>query len=140
MKVAQRYEDRTGIKPLMAPDGEFKPYDFRLDLRNMFDHPFFEERHEVKHDLASERTGNVAIEYACNGKPSGVMTSSADIWDIVVKTKVYAIKRTVLLAEVMRAVFRNSTMLRKGGDGGKARVLLIEVSELPKIADFILNL
>lgn len=124
----------------MAPDGQFKPYDFRIDLRNMLDHPFFEERHEVKYDVGSERTGNVAIEYACNGKPSGVMTSSADIWDIVVKDKIFAIERTVLLAEVMRAVFRNSAMLRKGGDGGKARMLLIEVRELPKIAKFTLTL
>lgn len=140
MKVAQRYEDRTGIKPLMAPDGEFKPYDFRLDLRNMFDHPFFEERHEVKHDLASERTGNVAIEYACNGKPSGVMTSSADIWDIVVGQKIYVIERHVLLIDTCQAIFRNAPTLRKGGDGGRARINLVPVKELHKLTREVLTL
>ena len=124
----------------MAPDGAFKPYDFRVDLRGIPDHPYFEERHEVKHDLESAKTGNVAIEYACNGKPSGIMTTLADVWDIVVGQKIYVIERHVLLIDTCQAIFRNAPTLRKGGDGGRARINLIPVKELYKLTRETLTL
>ncbi len=35
---------------------------------------------EVKNDLMAEKTGNIAIEYECRGKPSGLAVTTADYW------------------------------------------------------------
>lgn len=35
---------------------------------------------EVKEDFMSEDTGNVALEFSCRGKPSGIETSRADFY------------------------------------------------------------
>lgn len=35
---------------------------------------------ELKEDFAHARTGNVAVEYECRGRRSGIMASEADYW------------------------------------------------------------
>lgn len=35
---------------------------------------------EVKEDFAVGKTGNVAVEFSCRGKPSGISTTQADFW------------------------------------------------------------
>tara|TARA_R100001443_G_scaffold35589_8_gene49396 strand:- start:6814 stop:7248 length:435 start_codon:yes stop_codon:yes gene_type:complete len=35
---------------------------------------------EVKTDFKAYKTGNIAIEVECNGKPSGISTTEADWW------------------------------------------------------------
>ncbi len=37
-------------------------------------------RYEVKHDIMSCKTGNLALEYECRGKPSGIDRTEADVW------------------------------------------------------------
>ncbi len=43
---------------------------------------------EVKTDRRAEQTGNVYIEYECNGCPSGLKTSDADWWAFVLGNRV----------------------------------------------------
>ena len=37
---------------------------------------------ECKYDRMSKKTGNIAIEYQCYGKPSGISSTKADFWVI----------------------------------------------------------
>src|SRR4051812_8212245 len=38
---------------------------------------------EVKTDLMSEQTGNIAIEYESRGKPSDISVSRAEVWAFI---------------------------------------------------------
>jgi len=55
-----------------APKCVFKDWDFWL--RSGDTKVFY----EVKKDKMTKRTGNVAIEFECSGKPSGISTTKAD--------------------------------------------------------------
>lgn len=55
-----------------------KEYDFQMvfpDKRK--------ETYEVKSDFMAERTGNVFFEYFCNRKPSGLTSTKADKWAVL---------------------------------------------------------
>lgn len=54
------------------PKGMFKEYDFELMYKNKV------IKYEVKCDRLSYKTSNIAIEYECNNKPSGISTTTAD--------------------------------------------------------------
>ena len=47
---------------------------------------------EVKNDLKSSQTGNVAIEIICSGKPSGITTTKSNYWAIMVNDVFYLVK------------------------------------------------
>jgi hypothetical protein len=44
------------------------------------------ETHEVKCDRNGHKTGNVVIEFECNGQPSGIATSKADYYTFFIIT------------------------------------------------------
>lgn len=51
---------------------------------------------EVKHDIMSCYTGNLAVEYECRGKPSGIVTSQADYWVYKLDKDFFLIERKTL--------------------------------------------
>ncbi|MGC8542095.1 MAG: hypothetical protein ACP5QA_15900 [Phycisphaerae bacterium] len=51
---------------------------------------------EVKHDRAALRTGNVAIETSCRGRPSGLAATQSAWWIFVVGDTAYAITTATL--------------------------------------------
>jgi hypothetical protein len=51
---------------------------------------------EIKYDRLAHATGNVAIEVAYRGQPSGIMTSEAAYWAIVVASDALVVKTEVL--------------------------------------------
>lgn len=71
---------------------------------------------EVKNDILSEKTNNVAIEIFCRGKKSGVMSSEADYFVYFVRykkeTKIYITRRTKLIELIKTNKFR----IVSGGD------------------------
>lgn len=81
---------------------------------------------EVKHDMQAERTGNVAIETAYRGKPSGIITSRADFWAIVVGNQAFVAETPKLRATVLKGSFTEV----RGGDGGASRVRLVPLDKL----------
>ena len=81
---------------------------------------------EVKHDLQAPRTGNVAIEVAHNGDPSGILTSKATWWVIVVGRKAIIVKKDDLLNFVLAGKFREVP----AGDGMKSVVRLVPAEKL----------
>jgi hypothetical protein len=129
--VAKEIENKTGDSAIFAPEGRFKGYDFRMDKRHT-DCGFFESRYEVKHDIASERTGNVAIEYEYKGYPSGIFTSVADWYAIVSRETCYIVPRN----EILREMFYNQDVSRftPAGDGLQSKCYLLPLGKVRILA------
>jgi len=63
---------------------------------------------EVKHDIMASKTGNVAIEWACRGKPSGLQWTEADRYVCRINDNDWVIKVDALRWKIAMA-----------GDGGR---------------------
>lgn len=81
---------------------------------------------EIKEDFMCAKTGNIAIEYQCRGKASGVSTTEADIWIYKVHTKngneLYGIN-----IEDLKKSIGNSEYFRRvsGGDPGSNTMMYL---------------
>ena len=122
----------------------YKPdYDFKLDL------PKGEESErtiafllymndgdliEAKRDFIVSNTGNVVIEYECRGKPSGIATTKAVWWAILLNGNKYNGEVIVLIrTERLKEIARKHKGTERdvwGGDDGKARMIKLPVGEL----------
>lgn len=65
---------------------------------------------EVKYDMMSAKTGNIAIETMCRGKNSGINSSTADyfIYGIIIKDnlKIFIIRREKLIDIINKNKFK----------------------------------
>jgi hypothetical protein len=86
---------------------------------------------EVKCDLRSGDTGNVAIETSCNGKPSGITASTSMFWVVVIPTGQFAGSWWVPAAQLRLTVSERKSI--PAGDRKAARVVLLPVTEFVKI-------
>jgi hypothetical protein len=86
-------------------------------------------RVEVKHDLRARETGNVAIEVECNGQPSGITTSQAAWWAIVVAGEAHLVKTP----DLRRLVTQGGHPVVAAGDGMRSRVALVPIEELRRL-------
>lgn len=86
---------------------------------------------EVKVDYMFEKTGNVAIEYKCNGKPSGVTASRADYWWYKLGDEYYPVELPVLRMKLIQGDYRRTW----GGDNNLACMYLVPIKEFKKIFD-----
>ena len=81
---------------------------------------------EVKHDLLAESSGRVAIEISYRGHPSGLTTSQAAWWAIVVGQEVFLLKADAL-RECIR-IGKYPTCL--GGDNKSSKLVLLPIAVL----------
>ena len=86
-------------------------------------------RVEVKRDLLAAKTGNVAIEVKHNGQPSGIVTSNASYWAILLEGDLVIIRTESLRAAVSRGRFSE----RHAGDNRASTVCLIPIEKLKSI-------
>ena len=84
---------------------------------------------EVKRDLLAHKTGNVYIEYESRGKPSGISTTEADYYCIVIKDKSYILISTKDLKELCRK-YLNTDRDKRGGDNNTSKGILLPTKEL----------
>jgi len=81
-----------------------------------------------------ERTGNICIEYMCDGKPSGIATTQANAWVHQLKrqdgTTIYLMFPVEQLKEETRKAIRAGHFRHNAGDGGRFSVALISLAEL----------
>lgn len=84
---------------------------------------------EVKRDMKHEKTGNVAIEVSYNGQPSGIRTSRAAYWIIVLARESLMMKRKQLFQLVEGGEFPEVS----AGDGRKTRVRLVPSDRLKEL-------
>jgi len=87
---------------------------------------------EAKRDFAASKTGNVAVEYMCGGKPSGISVTEADWWAYVLAGDYYNDEVIVFIKKERLERLLSPTRIVKGGDNKKAEMYLIRVEELVK--------
>lgn len=90
-------------------------------------------RVEVKRDEMVSETGNVAIEFECNGKPSGIAATESDWYGIQLAGEQYNDEviifiKTDRLKKKARKYF--GTNVKQGGDGGRAKMVCLPVIAL----------
>ena len=121
LKIGQSYENQyltmIDYDSYEISKGCFKPYDIKVmngDITTTY---------EIKADRMTARTGNVVIEYKCNGKPSGITSSEADYWVyFIVGTQEYIkIPTNVVRQFILEKKYKNSI---SGGDGYRSHMYL----------------
>ena len=79
-----------------------------------------------------KRTGNIAIEYQCYGKPSGINATGADYWfhNLCVGEDVYAtlVFKTENLKKIIDSLERKVSV--SGGDHNASRMYLVSLQKL----------
>ena len=81
---------------------------------------------EVKTDRMSHETGNVAVEVAYKGRPSGIMTTHARVWCQWLQKE----RRIILIPvdELKKLIKGRKTIF--GGDDGNSELVLLGKHEL----------
>jgi len=91
---------------------------------------------EVKTDRMADKTGNVAVEYAYKGLPSGIATTEADVWAFVLyEGQVIIFIDTDRLKRLARKYFKLERNV-KGGDDNQSMLILIPIEELTKPMEY----
>ena len=95
---------------------------------------------DKKIEVKSERgmwlnTGNIAIEYECYGKPSGINTTKADYWfhNLCVGDEVFAtlVFETKMLKKIINAsINENKVRSVSGGDHNASRMYLMNIQNI----------
>ncbi|QLF88405.1 hypothetical protein Jormungand_gp10 [Pelagibacter phage Jormungand EXVC012P] len=81
------------------------------------------------------KTGNIAIEVECNGKPSGIMATKADYWVHILAEGDKDYCRLIFDTRTIKRLAKKYIgTLKNGGDGWRSRFVLIPLAEifLPK--------
>ena len=93
---------------------------------------------EVKLDLLTQKTGNIAVEYRSRGKKSGISTTRAKFWAFVIciDNKEYedfpiVIVPTEYLKEIARKHYKLGHIIR-GGDNKTSEMVLLPISDIFK--------
>lgn len=83
-----------------------------------------------------ERTGNICIEYRCDGRPSGISVTEADYWVHELRrddeTLLYLMFPVPRLKELCRAAIKSGRARSKAGDDGRFDVVILPLRELLK--------
>lgn len=81
---------------------------------------------EVKEDFMVGDTGNVAVEFSCRGKPSGIETSKADFYIYILHLK-ECIKHVIIpLSRLKKSIDREHYIkIVNGGDYGSNTMMYL---------------
>ena len=92
---------------------------------------------EVKADFKCQATNNLAIEYSCNNKPSGISTSKADFWTIFIVYDNTCRKEAYKIPiKDLKKLVKNCIRVL-GGDGFRSRMSLLP--KIYKCKKYIIN-
>jgi hypothetical protein len=84
---------------------------------------------EVKHDRRAVESGQVAIETAHRNQPSGIVTSPATYWALVVGGAAFIVKTD----ELRRAALSGNYVETPGGDGRRSTLRLMPLADLQQV-------
>ena len=91
-----------------------------------------ETKYEIKADRLSYKTGNVCIEIANSGRPSGITSTKSDYWGyFVIKPDGYDLY-IIPTEELKEMINPKKYKVLRGGDGKKSELILIPISHLEK--------
>ena len=103
----------------LAPKGCFKPYDFKVNGI----------AYEVKSDRYAHRTNHIFVEYECNGKPSGLTSTTAEFWVYFVVKPSGNYDAHLIDVAVLKTKSKGVRAV-SGGDGGRVRGYLVPIPSL----------
>lgn len=108
--------------------GYCKEYDFKLikdDKTTIY---------EVKADRRAYNTRNFSLEFECNGKPSGIKTTTADVYAYFVCKPMETYDLYIVPTSVLKQMIDDKKYKRlvHGGDGYKSHMYLIGLELLEK--------
>jgi hypothetical protein len=118
--VAEAYIHETEPVIESAPEGQFKPWDFRTALGS----------YEVKSDRLAYKYGckTMFIEYECSGNPSGLTTTEADFWMYyMVKPSGDYVAYRIPVPELKKMCV--GCVTKAGGDGYRSKGYIVPVDE-----------
>jgi len=85
---------------------------------------------EIKHDFKVSESQNIAIEYECYGKPSGISITEATYWLIILDGQEYRGQVSILIeVERLKTIARGCKSV-PGGDRMAARMYLVPIYRL----------
>jgi len=129
LKDAKKYEIET-LKYL-----DFDKFEFNDD--NRFDIKIIKNKIikliEVKKEILASKTGNIAIEYFCRGKPSGIdVTQAEDYYYYVVYKDRYRLFKLPVID--IKNIIKNKLYVREciGGDDMASKMFLISIKSIEK--------
>jgi hypothetical protein len=108
------------------PKGLWKEYDFILDD---------DIKVEVKSDCLAGKTGNLAIEYKCNNKASGLTATTADFWIYFVRYDYNDLENFDVYKipiKKLRKKCKKYGVIKSGGDNNRARMYLVKKEKFKK--------
>jgi hypothetical protein len=94
------------------------------------------DKDKTKIEVKTERdwwfkTGNIAIEIECNGKPSGVMATTSDYWcHILADGKKDYCRMIFDTSTIKRLAKKYIKTTKNGGDGWRSKFVLIPLAEI----------
>jgi hypothetical protein len=81
---------------------------------------------EVKHDRHAPRSGMVAVEVESRGRPSGILTSTAEFWAFVCGDTALVVPKGLLRARTLACDWQE----RACGDDGQTVVRLAPIDQI----------
>lgn len=81
---------------------------------------------EVKHDLRAVQSGRIAVEIRHRGQASGLLSTSATWWAIVVGDEAFLMKTDALRACVLSGKYQT----KSGGDGQASEFVLVPIVDV----------
>jgi len=130
LKLGQKYEKK--LLEILSYDsfnhqcGYCKEYDFTITKDGIT------TKYEVKSDRRAINTNNLALEFECNGKASGISTTEAEIYAyfIIKSSELYDLY--LIPTEDLRQMIVNKKYNRlvNGGDSWRSKMYLISLNDL----------
>ena len=114
-----------------------KKFDIDLEYGKIRESQILDMFENAKIEVKSERdiwqrSGNIAIEYECYGKPSGIKATESDYWfhNLCINDETYA--TLVFRTDFLRRIIDSLDYVKsvKGGDNMAARMYLLNIQRL----------
>jgi len=125
------------MKSLEPSIADRKKFDLDLQYGKVREQMVATMLQDKKIEVKSERdlwmkTGNIAIEYECCGKPSGIMATQADFWfhNLCIGNETFA--TLVFDVKALRRIIDNLDYKKsvRGGDNYAAKMYLLNIKKL----------
>ena len=135
LKYAYEHRPRPhlNISELMGYENTGKGWDVDLAKGQMAEgmlQDILAGKIEVKCDARVSQTGNLAVEYMCSNRPSGISTSEAPWWAFVLDGVKFRQEVVVLIKkERLLGILAGARAVR-GGDGNRAQLYLVRKEKL----------
>jgi hypothetical protein len=124
-------------KEMQPSTADRKKFDLDLQYGQIRETQIAEMLENSKIEVKSERdvwqkSGNIAVEYQCYGKPSGIDATESDYWfhNLCIGDETYA--TIVFKTDVLKRIIGSLDFVRsvKGGDNMASRMYLLNLQKL----------